>query len=139
MSEKAYIVKTTKQYQKDVKLAVSLQRKEELLPQIPAFVYENGVFREYEGELPKSLPEEEKRLERTRYEIQTLHAPQSEGEVLFDLKQVNVHYGSTKILNDLTWQVKKGEHWVVMGPNGAGKSTLLALLSADHPSMTKTS
>lgn len=122
-----------KMTEKDVKLAVSLQRKEELLPQIPAFVYENGVFREYEGELPKSLPEEEKRLERTRYEIQTLHAPQSEGEVLFDLKQVNVHYGSTKILNDLTWQVKKGEHWVVMGPNGAGKSTLLALLSADHP------
>ena len=44
-----------------------------------------------------------------------------------------MHYGSTKIINNLTWQVKKGEHWVVMGPNGAGKSTLLSLLSADHP------
>ncbi|MBP5247506.1 MAG: ATP-binding cassette domain-containing protein [Fibrobacter sp.] len=122
-----------KMAEKDVKLAVSLQRKEELLPQIPAFVYENGEFFAYDGELPKALPAEEQSVERSRYEIQTLHNPESVSETLFDLEQVNVHYGSTQIIKDLTWQVKKGEHWVVMGPNGAGKSTLLALLSADHP------
>ena len=119
--------------EKDVKLAISMQRKEELLPQIPAFVYENGEFREFEGKLPEALPPEEKKPYLTHYETQVLHYPESVGETLFDLQQVNVHYGSTKIINNLTWQVKKGEHWVVMGPNGAGKSTLLALLSADHP------
>lgn len=119
--------------EKDVKLAISMQRKEELLPQIPAFVYENGEFREFEGKLPEALPPEEKKPYLTHYETQVLHDPESVGETLFDLQQVNVHYGSTKIINNLTWQVKKGEHWVVMGPNGAGKSTLLALLSADHP------
>ena len=119
-----------------VKMAISLQRKEELLPGIPAFVYENGEFRAYEGELPERILEtaEEKR-EITSYVIESLRTPAALGETLFDLEHVHVRYGSATIIDDLTWQVKRGEHWVVMGPNGAGKSTLLALLSADHPQM----
>ncbi|MCK9182374.1 MAG: ATP-binding cassette domain-containing protein [Fibrobacteraceae bacterium] len=119
-----------------VKMVIGLQRKEELFPKIPAFVYENGVFSEYTGELPKEMPMDtpaEKKL--MTYAVEILNKPESTGEVLFDLKHVHVRYGSTNVLNDLTWQVKKGEHWVVMGPNGAGKSTLLAILSADHPQM----
>ena len=39
------------------------------------------------------------------------------------------------ILDNLSWAVRRGQHWVVLGPNGAGKSTLLSLLSANrHPS-----
>lgn len=119
-----------------VKMAISLQRKEELLPGIPAFVYENGEFRAYDGELPERIMEtaEEKR-EITSYVIESLRTPATLGETLFDLEHVHVRYGSATIIDDLTWQVKRGEHWVVMGPNGAGKSTLLALLSADHPQM----
>lgn len=119
-----------------VKMAISLQRKEELLPGIPAFVYENGEFRAYDGELPERIMEtaEEKR-EITSYVIESLRTPAALGETLFDLEHVHVRYGSATIIDDLTWQVKRGEHWVVMGPNGAGKSTLLALLSADHPQM----
>lgn len=119
-----------------VKMVIGLQRKEELFPKIPAFVYENGVFSEYAGELPKEMPKDipaEKSL--MTYAVEILNKPESTGEVLFDLKHVHVRYGSTNVLNDLTWQVKKGEHWVVMGANGAGKSTLLAILSADHPQM----
>ncbi len=119
-----------------VKMAISLQRKEELLPRIPAFVYENGEFRPYEGELPERIAETaEKKREITSYVVENLRTPESVGETLFDLEHVHVRYGSAMIIDDLTWQVKKGEHWVVMGPNGAGKSTLLALLSADHPQM----
>lgn len=119
-----------------VKMAVGLQRKEELLPQIPAFVLEDGEFKPFEGTLPSDLPKiSEAPTETLAYRIENLKTPAEPGEVLFDLKHVHVHYGSTDIINDLTWQVKKGEHWVVMGQNGAGKSTLLALLSADHPQM----
>lgn len=119
-----------------VKMAISLQRKEELLPEIPAFVYENGEFRAYEGELPEKISEpSEKKPEITSYVVENLRTPTVVGETLFDLEHVHVRYGSAMIINDLTWRVKKGEHWVVMGPNGAGKSTLLALLSADHPQM----
>lgn len=39
------------------------------------------------------------------------------------------------LLEDIDWQVNRGEHWVMLGPNGAGKTTLLHLCAADsHPS-----
>lgn len=118
-----------------VKLAVGLQRKEELLPKIPAFVYENGELSEYADSLPDGLPPIPEKPALSQYEVEELRRPESVGETLFSLRHVNVRYGSTEIIRDLSWEVKKGEHWVVMGKNGAGKSTLLALLSADHPQM----
>ncbi|MBV7387977.1 molybdate ABC transporter ATP-binding protein ModF [Pasteurellaceae bacterium TAE3-ERU1] len=54
-------------------------------------------------------------------------------EVLFDLKDVRVQFGDKVILNQLSWQVKKGEHWWIKGGNGCGKSTLLSLITGDHP------
>jgi molybdate transport system ATP-binding protein len=46
---------------------------------------------------------------------------------------VNIIYGDTVILNNINWEVKKGERWSLSGPNGAGKSTLLSLITADNP------
>jgi iron complex transport system ATP-binding protein len=38
------------------------------------------------------------------------------------------------LLEDVSWRVGPGEHWVVLGPNGAGKSTLLQLAGGvTHP------
>lgn len=36
------------------------------------------------------------------------------------------------ILDDINWEVKPGEQWVVLGLNGAGKTALLHMLSAFH-------
>jgi molybdate transport system ATP-binding protein len=51
------------------------------------------------------------------------------------VKMVNVtiKYGEKVILNNINWEVKKGECWSISGPNGAGKSTLLSLVTADNP------
>lgn len=51
------------------------------------------------------------------------------------VKMVNVtiRYGEKLILNNINWEVKKGECWSISGPNGAGKSTLLSLVTADNP------
>jgi molybdate transport system ATP-binding protein len=46
---------------------------------------------------------------------------------------VNVRYGERTILQNINWEVKKGECWSISGPNGAGKSTLLSLVTADNP------
>ena len=54
-------------------------------------------------------------------------------EDVFKLDGVSVRYGSTTILDELTWQVKPGEKWMLKGQNGAGKSTLLSLLYGDNP------
>ena len=135
----------------DLNVVVRLAREDELLPEIPAFVYADKTFTQYAGELPKaaSVPKF-KKAELRGYEIVDLRnnsvilsgAPQgaqskdpvnSSAEILFDLKHVNVRFGDTDVIKDLNWTVRKGEHWAVMGENGAGKSTLLGMLTADHP------
>ena len=119
-------------------VVVRLAREDELLPEIPAFVFENKVFREYAGRLPDTavLPKFRK-ADLKDYEIVNLrhsHQPDSQfSEPLFDLKNINIRFGETTVIKNLNWSVHKGEHWVVMGENGAGKSTLLGLLTADHP------
>lgn len=51
----------------------------------------------------------------------------------FSLRNTRVVYDGVAVLDDVTWQVKKGEKWALTGPNGSGKSTLLSILTADHP------
>lgn len=52
------------------------------------------------------------------------------------LKHMTVWTPERKILvDDVSWEVNAGEHWVVIGPNGAGKTTLLSVVGAErHPS-----
>jgi molybdate transport system ATP-binding protein len=59
--------------------------------------------------------------------------PEVLGEVLFSLSNVCVSFGAKKVIENLNWEVRKGEHWAITGPNGSGKSTLLGILSGDHP------
>jgi iron complex transport system ATP-binding protein len=42
----------------------------------------------------------------------------------------NVHYirDRKEILSNISWEVKKGEHWCLLGLNGSGKTTLLNLI-----------
>ena len=128
-----------------LKVAVRLGREDELLPGIPAFVYANKTFTQYEGELPSAAAKPRyTKAELKDYEIvelrrgncETGHLP-SNSEILFDLKNVNVQFGDTVVIKNLDWTVRKGEHWAVMGENGAGKSTLLGMLTADHPQIYK--
>ncbi len=57
----------------------------------------------------------------------------AEGENVIDFRHITIRYGERTILKDLTWDVKRGEHWALMGQNGSGKSTLLSLVCADNP------
>ncbi len=54
-------------------------------------------------------------------------------ELLVRMRGVNVIYGGKKFLEDIDWEVKADEKWLLFGPNGAGKTTLLSLVSADNP------
>jgi molybdate transport system ATP-binding protein len=56
-----------------------------------------------------------------------------EYENVFTLKNVSITYGDRYILEEINWQVKKGEKWALLGSNGSGKSTLLSLIVGDNP------
>lgn len=51
------------------------------------------------------------------------------------IKMEDIHVRSSQkvILENIDWEVAKGEKWSLYGPNGAGKSTLLSLINGDHP------
>ncbi|MBI9097898.1 MAG: molybdate ABC transporter ATP-binding protein ModF, partial [Spirochaetaceae bacterium] len=56
-----------------------------------------------------------------------------DGEILVKMNKVSVSYGDKVVLNNLDWQLKRGEHWKITGPNGVGKSTMLSLICGDNP------
>lgn len=41
------------------------------------------------------------------------------------VRHLDVHFGPTKVIHDIDFDVRKGEILIVMGPNGAGKTVLL--------------
>ncbi|MCR5401545.1 MAG: ATP-binding cassette domain-containing protein [Treponema sp.] len=53
-------------------------------------------------------------------------------ENLIEMHDVNVGWGDTRVLKNLNWTLKKGQHWLIRGPNGSGKTTLLELITGDN-------
>ena len=49
-------------------------------------------------------------------------------DTILSFKNVNAGYGRVQILNDLSFEVKKGEVYGVIGPNGCGKTTMFNAL-----------
>lgn len=54
-------------------------------------------------------------------------------KTLIRMYGVNISYGEKMLLEDLNWEVRPGERWVLKGHNGAGKSTLVSLLLGENP------
>lgn len=59
--------------------------------------------------------------------------PEPARDVLIHMENVDVVYGQARILDQVTWTLRRGENWAVLGPNGSGKTTLLSLISGDNP------
>lgn len=49
------------------------------------------------------------------------------------LRDLRVLRGGVSILHNVSWEVAKGQHWVLLGANGSGKSSLLSALSGYLP------
>jgi len=52
---------------------------------------------------------------------------------MLDIENLNLHYGKSQILYDVSMRAKLGEVTCVMGTNGVGKTSLLRAISGTHP------
>lgn len=56
------------------------------------------------------------------------------GDVILDLKNISLSFGVMKVLNNISFNVRKGEIRSIIGPNGAGKSSMLNVMNGVyHP------
>src|SRR5688572_13438713 len=49
--------------------------------------------------------------------------------VRVEAQNIQLSYGTTKVLHDITLTVEPGEFFALLGPSGSGKSTLLRLIA----------
>lgn len=52
--------------------------------------------------------------------------------IQLSLTNVSLERQNKKLLNNVTWQVNKGEHWAILGLNSSGKISLLKLITAEY-------
>lgn len=52
---------------------------------------------------------------------------------MIELNHVTIQLGGKRILDDVSWTIRRGENWALLGPNGSGKTTLLSLIQSDNP------
>jgi molybdate transport system ATP-binding protein len=59
------------------------------------------------------------------------HSEQGHKTDCIDIRHASVSLEGAKILTDISWRLREGEHWAILGGNGAGKSTFLKLVRGD--------
>jgi iron complex transport system ATP-binding protein len=50
-------------------------------------------------------------------------------EILLRVEKIRVTRGGTPVIKKISWEMRRGERWVIMGANGSGKTSLLSVLT----------
>ncbi len=49
---------------------------------------------------------------------------------MLEVRNLTINRDGVRVLNNVSWRVLPGEHWVILGANGSGKTSLLSTLAA---------
>ncbi|HXW53687.1 MAG TPA: ABC-F family ATP-binding cassette domain-containing protein [Myxococcota bacterium] len=63
--------------------------------------------------------------------------PEPGSKEVLSIKHLSKSYGEKTIINDFTFDVKRGEKVAIIGPNGSGKSTLIKALAMEFSECEK--
>ena len=83
--------------------------------------YTAKLYKE-KSKLQDKIIKEEKKLAKVKHKIKATHTLPD--DVLLEVKGLKMYFGGLKAVDDLTFNVKKGEIFGLIGPNGAGKTTV---------------
>lgn len=83
--------------------------------------------------LIEKLQTEERRKLQDTLRKHTSRKHNTSNDIILELDKISVAYNGQPVIQNLKWQVRRGERWHLRGDNGTGKSTLLSLITADHP------
>lgn len=61
------------------------------------------------------------------------HAQNTSDDVLIQLNDGYVRYDDRTVFKDLTFTLRRNQHWQISGPNGSGKTCLLHMFTGDNP------
>ena len=50
-------------------------------------------------------------------------------EIILKVNNLSKNFGETKAIDNISFEVRKGEFFAFLGPNGAGKSTTIKILT----------
>ena len=50
-------------------------------------------------------------------------------KAVLKISNLSIRRDNVLILNDISWSVEQGQHWVILGANGSGKTSLLSALT----------
>jgi len=101
--------------------------KNQLLAEYEAF--KATVDKKYEGIFQKEKARLENKLTKAEEKINLIKSKVKvektlEPDVLLEVKNLKMYFGGLKAVDDLSFNVKKGEIFGLIGPNGAGKTTV---------------
>ena len=54
-------------------------------------------------------------------------------DLLIKLKDITVRFGDKTVLQNINWEINKGEFWQLIGRNGSGKTTILSMITGENP------
>lgn len=93
------------------------------------------THRIHEKPFPKNIGGEVEQLSLNQEIVHKLKttSPFTDFETAVTFRNATVRYGGVNVVDNVNWQVKRGERWALMGANGSGKSTLLSLIVGDNP------